>query len=69
MLRQRICGDPVLVLDDVFAELDKTRQTALGAVVTEAEQTFITAADDSDLPYGLEASVYEVAEGHVQRRK
>ena len=45
---------PILVLDDVFAELDTGRRQRLASRVTSAEQVFITAAVDSDLPEGLE---------------
>lgn len=44
---------PILVLDDVFAELDTGRRNRLASRVTEAEQVFITAAVDADLPTGL----------------
>src|SRR5699024_10771770 len=43
---------PVLVLDDVFAELDTGRRSRLASRITAAEQVFITAAVDSDLPEG-----------------
>ena len=45
---------PILVLDDVFVELDTGRRSRLASRVTEAEQVFITAAVDADLPTGLE---------------
>ena len=47
---------PILVLDDVFAELDTGRRNRLASRVTAAEQVFITAAVDSDLPEGLEGT-------------
>ncbi|RMI34103.1 DNA replication/repair protein RecF [Nocardia stercoris] len=47
--------DPVLVLDDVFAELDRRRRTALAAVAAGAEQVLITAAVPEDVPAELEA--------------
>ena len=47
---------PVLVLDDVFAELDTGRRSRLASRITAAEQVFITAAVDSDLPEGLEGT-------------
>lgn len=47
--------DPVLILDDVFAELDRRRRTALAAVAAGAEQVFITAAVAEDVPAELEA--------------
>ncbi|MDQ6658247.1 MAG: DNA replication/repair protein RecF, partial [Actinomycetota bacterium] len=42
--------DPVLVLDDVFAELDAGRRDRLAALVADADQVLITAAVDSDVP-------------------
>jgi DNA replication and repair protein RecF len=47
--------DPVLLLDDVFAELDTTRREALAAVAGAAEQVVVTAAVPDDIPSGLEA--------------
>src|SRR5699024_2701560 len=47
---------PVLVLDDVFAELDTGRRSRLASRITAAEQVFITASVDSDLPEGLEGT-------------
>lgn len=49
-----VAEQPVLVLDDVFAELDTGRRNRLASRITEAEQVFITAAVDGDLPAGLE---------------
>jgi len=48
-------SEPVLLLDDVFAELDATRRRALAAVVEAAEQVLITAAVLEDIPSGWEA--------------
>lgn len=42
--------DPVLLLDDVFAELDTSRRQALAAVAGEAEQVLVTAAVGEDIP-------------------
>lgn len=47
--------DPVLLLDDVFAELDGRRRRALAAVAIEAEQVIITAAVPDDVPADLRA--------------
>ena len=44
--------DPVLLLDDVFAELDASRRRALAAVAESAEQVLVTAAVDEDIPAG-----------------
>ncbi|MGV0635594.1 DNA replication/repair protein RecF [Mycolicibacillus trivialis] len=43
-------GEPVLLLDDVFAELDKARRNALAAVASDAEQVLVTAAVADDVP-------------------
>ena len=42
--------DPILVLDDVFAELDTTRRDRLAALVADAEQVVMTAAVPGDVP-------------------
>jgi DNA replication and repair protein RecF len=43
-------GDPVLLLDDVFAELDSARRRALASVAGSAEQVLVTAAVGDDIP-------------------
>ncbi|MEV0946984.1 DNA replication/repair protein RecF [Rhodococcus sp. NPDC049939] len=48
-------SDPVLMLDDVFAELDLRRRRALAAIALDAEQVLITAAVTEDVPVELEA--------------
>ncbi|QBJ96528.1 DNA replication/repair protein RecF [Rhodococcus sp. ABRD24] len=53
-------SDPVLMLDDVFAELDRRRRTALASVAAEAEQVLITAAVTEDLPDELTATRFTV---------
>ncbi|MEJ5997985.1 DNA replication/repair protein RecF [Corynebacterium sp. H130] len=47
-------SDPILILDDVFAELDAKRRTRLVEVAANVEQVLITAAVDGDLPHNLE---------------
>ncbi|AQA03045.1 DNA replication/repair protein RecF [Mycobacterium sp. MS1601] len=49
LLRQE-SSDPVLLLDDVFAELDNARRRALAAVAASAEQVLVTAAVEEDVP-------------------
>ena len=49
-------SEPILILDDVFAELDTSRRRALAAVATTAEQVLITAAVDEDIPYDWDAT-------------
>jgi DNA replication and repair protein RecF len=53
--------DPVLVLDDVFAELDSERRDRLAKLVAGAEQVLVTAAVPGDVPAGLSGSRYTVA--------
>ena len=43
-------SEPVLILDDVFAELDNSRRRALAGVAAGAEQVLITAAVGEDIP-------------------
>lgn len=53
-------GDPVLILDDVFAELDRPRRAALAEVAAGAEQVLITAAVPDDVPERLRARRFGV---------
>jgi DNA replication and repair protein RecF len=65
-----LCADdvePVLVLDDVFAELDARRRAALAAVARRAEQVLITAAVAEDVPEGLDGDRFAVSGGTVRR--
>ena len=45
--------DPILILDDVFAELDEKRRNRLISIISDVEQTLITAAVIEDIPKGL----------------
>jgi DNA replication and repair protein RecF len=57
--------DPVLLLDDVFAELDGERRERLASLVAGAEQVLVTAAVPADMPAGLDGPRYRVASGEV----
>lgn len=57
--------EPVLVLDDVFAELDATRRDRLAGQITDAEQVLITAAVAEDVPRQLTGRRYRVVAGGV----
>ena len=57
--------DPVLVLDDVFAELDAGRRGRLAGLVADAEQVLITAAVGADVPAELGGVRLVVADGTV----
>jgi DNA replication and repair protein RecF len=58
-------GDPILILDDVFAELDAGRRERLAELVAGNEQVLITAAVAEDVPGALKASVFVVQSGEV----
>ena len=55
--------DPVLILDDVFAELDAGRRERLAALVATAEQVLVTAAVPEDIPDLLDGAHFKVAAG------
>lgn len=61
--------EPILILDDVFAELDTSRRNQLMSVTQLAEQTIITAAVESDLPKELLTEKYYVTPGVVKKGK
>jgi DNA replication and repair protein RecF len=60
-------GEPVLILDDVFAELDARRRERLAALVAPGEQVLVTAAVAEDVPAALSGARYAVAAGEVRR--
>ncbi|ALL74903.1 recombinase RecF [Pseudonocardia sp. EC080610-09] len=59
--------EPVLVLDDVFAELDSARRRALAGLVAEAEQVLVTAAVGEDVPPELDGVRFAVGDRSVVR--
>jgi DNA replication and repair protein RecF len=59
-------GDPILILDDVFAELDAGRRTRLAELVLNNEQVLITAAVAEDVPTELKAKVFNVKAGVIE---
>ena len=67
LLRRDLGDDPVLVLDDVFAELDSGRRDRLAALVGDCEQVLITAAVGADVPDILRdrGTTITVELGHV----
>jgi DNA replication and repair protein RecF len=61
--------DPVLILDDVFSELDSNRRARLAEMVSGAEQVLVTAAVPEDVPDVLCGTRFEVVEGEVRRAR
>lgn len=62
-------GDPVLLLDDVFAELDAARRDRLADLVAGAEQVIVTAAVGADVPQRFAGKRFTVAAGTVGLRE
>ena len=63
--RDSTTGDPVLVLDDVFAELDRLRRERLAAAIGGFEQVLVTAAVLEDVPEPLVARIVHIDAGHI----
>ena len=59
--------EPVLILDDVFAELDSSRRAQLARVAAGAEQVLITAAVEQDVPEELTGMRYRIGKGTAER--
>lgn len=60
-----LSGDPVIILDDVFAELDAKRRRLLQEVVASYEQVLVTAAVSEDIPQGFATQQFGVMAGEV----
>lgn len=67
LLAEETESPPVLMLDDVFAELDSRRRSHLAERVQEADQVLVTAAVADDVPASLTGMRYSVAGGQVSR--
>ncbi|MFP7761820.1 DNA replication/repair protein RecF [Marisediminicola sp. LYQ85] len=63
--RDSASGDPVLILDDVFAELDQSRRGRLASAVGGFEQVLITAAVLDDVPDALAANMVHISRGRI----
>ncbi len=63
--RESTVGDPVLILDDVFAELDESRRTRLADAIAGFEQVLITAAVFDDVPSDLATHIVRITAGEV----
>ena len=63
--RESNLGDPVLILDDVFAELDQSRRRRLAEAISGYEQVLITAAVLDDVPEQLTARTVRIAAGEI----
>ena len=66
--RESASGDPVLILDDVFAELDQSRRARLAGAVAGFEQVLITAAVLEDVPAALTANTVHIQQGRIVQK-
>ncbi|HUH52872.1 MAG TPA: DNA replication/repair protein RecF [Microbacteriaceae bacterium] len=64
---ESLSGDPVIILDDVFAELDRNRQQRLVSEISSFQQVIVTAAVADDVPKSIEKNVFIIHEGEVTR--
>lgn len=62
---ESLIGDPIVVLDDVFAELDESRRAQLAAAIGDYEQVLITAAVFDDIPADLAGHTVHIREGRI----
>ena len=62
-------GEPVLLLDDVFAELDTKRRASLATLVADSEQVIVTAAVAEDVPPALLGTRISVGPAGVHRNE
>jgi DNA replication and repair protein RecF len=58
-------GDPIVILDDVFAELDADRRMRLGTLVSDFQQVIVTAAVEADVPDGLRGRTVRIDAGRI----
>lgn len=58
-------GDPIVILDDVFAELDEERRTKLASAIGDYQQVLITAAVLDDVPEPLAAHTVHIVAGRI----
>lgn len=66
LLRDQLrLGDPIVILDDVFAELDADRRARLAGVVADFEQVIVTAAVEGDVPASLRVRTVRVEAGTI----
>jgi DNA replication and repair protein RecF len=63
--RDSSAGDPILILDDVFAELDVSRRARLSSAVEGFEQVLITAAVLDDVPPSLAGNTVGIRAGRI----
>ncbi|MDR0417767.1 MAG: DNA replication/repair protein RecF, partial [Propionibacteriaceae bacterium] len=67
VLKEGTGGPPILILDDVLAELDASRRRAVARLVGQADQVILTSAVREDVPGELGAAIFRVHEGGLSR--
>jgi len=66
-LKDNFDKEPLLLLDEVFAELDENRQTALVDLLTDAGQVFLTSAVDPPANLKKSATTFEIVDGKIKQ--
>jgi len=66
--QERPSGDPIIMLDDVFAELDAQRRARLVEIIRDYQQIVITSAVEEDVPSELTGQIFDVSQGVVSPR-
>ena len=67
LLRRVLPFSPILLMDDIFGELDRTRRKALLQRVPSDIQTFITTTDKSWMPQEFPMTIFQAHEGRFSR--
>lgn len=65
----KLSEEPIIILDDVFAEIDKKRRDKIADLVKNNMQVLVTAAVDEDLPINIESNKLKVSFGKVKTLK
>jgi DNA replication and repair protein RecF len=68
LLTEHLGDQPVLLLDDVFSELDPSRRSWLAGSVASVGQTLITTTSDADVGLANVEALFDVDAGRVTRR-
>ncbi|MGL4174159.1 MAG: DNA replication/repair protein RecF [Actinomycetota bacterium] len=65
IIKERMSTEPVLILDDVFSELDKSRRKKLSEIITRCDQVIITASVEEDCPRFSSMKKFFVSRGKI----
>lgn len=69
LIKGKIESFPILVLDDVFSELDEGRKEEIIKIIKEFDQVFITGCEMKDISQIEYSSRYEIKESKIKKIK